>query len=79
MARTLGVVNGRVYMRARMNGKEFGFDGTTLDLTRKAIELGGIAGSRITSELGEHVLTHNPYESRIPEKLWADKVFGEKQ
>ena len=71
----LGSINARVAMRARIGGKEYIFDGTILDLTRKAIERGGVDGSIIHSELGKHILTYNPHESRIPSKLWAEKVF----
>ncbi|MGF6996747.1 hypothetical protein [Paraburkholderia sp. GAS32] len=73
--RKLGNVNAFVPMVGTINGKRFSFDGTTLDLTRKAIDVGGEAGDLIQSELGRHRLECNPHESRIPEKLWADKVF----
>jgi hypothetical protein len=76
--RKLGVVNGFVPMRGKVDGKPFEFNGTTLDLIRQAIANGGVAGSRIDSELGAHVLTPNEHESRIPEKLWADKVMESK-
>jgi hypothetical protein len=72
----LGTVNGFVGMEARIKGKMFQFDGTTLGLTNAAIKAGAKAGTRIESELGTHVLEDNPHETRVPEKLWAMRVFS---
>jgi hypothetical protein len=69
--KNLGTVNGFVEMTARIKGKMFFFDGTTLGLTNAAIKAGAVEGTRIESEFGTHVLEANPCETRVPEKLWA--------
>jgi hypothetical protein len=69
----LGTVNGFVLMAGIVKGKRFTFDGTTLGLTLEAIKAGAVEGDEIVSELGTHYLEFNQYESRVPQKLWANR------
>lgn len=69
-----GNVNAFITMRARIGNVSFTFDGTTLDLGRQALKHGAKVGTVITSELGKHVMAHNPHETRLP-KIWPDRIW----
>ena len=72
----LGSFNARIATAARIEetGQSFIYDSTTLDLVRKAQNLGAGVGDHIHSDLGCYVLKSAPHDDRAG-GLWATRVW----
>lgn len=72
-------INGRIASSAWLNGKRFGFDGTTLGLVNSALAAGAQVGSVVSASFGGHslknargfVVTPNGGGARTPAGQWA--------